>query len=686
MKKIYSIIIFLLFLFIPFKINAYEEGISKYYIDMTVQDNGNLYIKELIILNGDFNGFERIINYKNNKLLSFDGSINSFRGSDIYNGSGINLISIKNISVNNNSSFETLFDSGDEFIEVTSASKGDYGKYIRSVKSNGEVYRIYNPSNGKEKGFYLEYELENMAVVHEDVGEVALNIFDELTEYINVLEMQIHIPNNQTLLRGWAHGPLTGEITLINNNLIKVTASKIEPNNPIDVRFAFDKDVIKNSKKISNVSALDKIVEVETEWANEANAEREQAKLQLEIYAKEAVKIAKENPTRENYNYAVEMVNYLPNSELKTSLQNELIDVLTLVEQKENFSRNLFTIILITWIVGLCLLVYYIYKKYDKEYDPEFKGEYYRDFPANYGPEVVSYLLNRKITPNDLSASMMSLINRKIISVEKVQASKKEDYLFTDSGVREGITTAEKNLLNLVFQTTNSIKLSEFKKKAKSSYESFISMYDDWKLQATAISRAEEFFEENNQKYLGILYSILGFVLSFALYRNYIHIAIYLIVFILSLGSFIYFITITKRTKKGNEDYSRWMGLKRFLKDFSTIDTKSLPEVALWEKYLVYAMPLGCAKKLSKDMQLKIKEIGYVDSADINMYDIGYMMHLNRVINSAVVSSVQAAYAERSREQMSDIASSSSSSGGGFGGGFSSGGGSFGGGGGGGRF
>ena len=45
---------------------------------------------------------------------------------------------------------------------------------------------------------------------------------DDIPEYVNVLEMKIHIPNNKNLLRGWAHGPLTGEITLVNNNLVKV--------------------------------------------------------------------------------------------------------------------------------------------------------------------------------------------------------------------------------------------------------------------------------------------------------------------------------------------------------------------------------------------------------------------------------------------------------------------------------
>lgn len=681
MKKIYLVFIFLISLFLPLTIHAYEEGISNYYIDMTVKSNGNLHVKELIILNGEFNGFERIINYKNNRLSSFDNSLNSFNGSDIYNGTDINLISIKNLNISGTRNFNLINNTGDEFNQVSSASSGDYGVYTLTTRSNGETYRIYNPSNGKERGFYIEYELVNMGIVHNDIAEFGINIFDELTEYINVLEMKIHIPNNKELLRGWAHGPLTGEITLDGNNLIKVFASKINPYNPIDVRFAFDKSVLSESTKLSGVVALDKIIEVETVKANEANAKREQARKELELEATNAVNLALKNPTRNNYEEAFNKVSYLPDSEIKTNLLEQLNEVLKIVEKKENNERVVIYIIFGTWISGLIILIIYFYNKFDKEYKTEFNGSYYRDFPANYGPEVLGYLINKKITPNDLSASILNLVNKKVISVEKVDG-KKEDYTFTKNNINENITNAENKVLTLLFEGKNSVKLSDFKRRARYSYTLFLSDYDDWKLNATAISQAEEFYEKNNKKFLGILYSLLGVVIGIYLVREHLNFLFNLIVIILSIGSFIYFVSITKKTKKGNNDYHKWMGLKRFLKDFSTFDEKSLPEITLWEKYLVYAIPLGCAKKLSKDMKIKVEELNYTNTS-IDMFDIAYMMRLNNTINKTVISSVQSAYSEKARVE---AANSRSSSGGGFGGGFSSGGGSFGGGGGGGRF
>lgn len=681
MKKIYLVFICLVSLFLPFTIHAYEEGISNYYVDMTVKSNGNLHVKELIILNGEFNGFERVINYKNNRLTNFDGSLNAFNGSDIYNGTGINLISIKNLDINSTRNFDLINNSGDEFVKVSSASNGDYGKYTLTKRSNGETYRIYNPSKGREKGFYIEYELVDVGIVHNDIAEVGINIFDELTEYVNVLEMKIHIPNNKELLRGWAHGPLTGEITLEGTDLIKVFASKIEPNNPIDVRFAFDKNILSESSKFSNVDALDKIIEVETVKANEANEKREQARKELELEATNAVTLVIQNPTRNNYNLAATKTDYLPNSEVKTNLQNQLSEVLKIIEEKEHKERVIIYIIFGAWLSGLIFLVIYFYKKYDKEYKSEFNGDYYRDFPANYGPEVLGYLINKKITPNELSASILNLINKKVINVEKIEG-KKEDYLFIKNNITENLTSAEDKVLMLLFDGGDKVTLSDFKRRAKSTYTSFISDYDDWKLQATVISRVEEFYENNNKKAWGILYSILGCFIGISFIRIHLNFLFNFIVIISGIIGFIYFITISKRTKKGNNDYHKWMGLKRFLRDFSTFDEKTLPEITLWEKYLVYAVPLGCAKKLSKDMKIKVEEFNYTNT-NVDMFDIAYMVHLNNAINRTVINSVQAAYNEKARVE---AANSSSSSGGGFGGGFSSGGGSFGGGGGGGRF
>ena len=107
------------------------------------------------------------------------------------------------------------------------------------------------------------------------------------------------------------------------------------------------------------------------------------------------------------------------------------------------------------------------------------------------------------------------------------------------------------------------------------------------------------------------------------------------------------------------------------------MDEKTLPEIILWEKYLVYAVVLGCANKLSKTMKIKLEDmnVDYTFS-----FDAITLTNLN-IISHAVSTSIHSA-----RTYNSSSGSSNWSSGSGGGGGFSSGGGFGGGGGGGGRF
>ena len=129
-------------------------------------------------------------------------------------------------------------------------------------------------------------------------------------------------------------------------------------------------------------------------------------------------------------------------------------------------------------------------------------------------------------------------------------------------------------------------------------------------------------------------------------------------------------------TEYGMELYGKAKGLENFMKDFSIMNKRELPEVALWEKYLVYAIILGCGDVVAKAMELHFTE------EDLSNIYIGLdtFNSFNKVLTNDVVAYTKSSYA-------SSTGSYSSGSGGG--GGFSSGGGgggSSGGGGGGGGF
>lgn len=642
MKRLFYLLCISFLAILPIKVGA-KEGIPNYYIFATVLSNGDVNVREIFNMSGEFNGMERIINHIGSREI-FDGSIDSFKGSSIYNGDSIVINEIKGIPYSNSISLNQINKMGEVFKEVDYASKGDYGVYTKDNTLSGVDLLIYNP-NSYKRAFYIDYTITNMAIVHNDISELGFNIFTELNEYVENLEMYISIPNNEKLLKVWAHGPLWGKSEIIDNQTIKVSIQKLEANTNLDVRLVFDKEVLNESHKYSFTEALGKIVTLETKQAQIANQKRQ------ELIKKQEHKL--------------------------------------MIDEVLNVSK-------VIWVLLLGLIFYKVYKYHDKEYKSEFNGKYFRDFPSDNPPATIGYLINKKIKEDELSASILMLINNKFLSFEKMN-TKSKDYVLTYHK-SDNIGVNDQRLLEFLFlksfeaiEDLESVTLSELKKKANSKYGKFLGLYTAWNLLVTKEAEDKKFFETNcKHKILPIIYSVLGIIISF---YSFIYVSSFkssilsILMLVLAIISLIYFLTFTKRTKEANHEYHKWMGLKKFMEDFGTMDKKDLPDIVLWEKYLVYALVLGCAEKLSKDMKIRVKEFDDFASYEHNfdIYRFNTFISFNHSVNSTIHSSIKRANERR-------IASSTSSSGSGSGGGFSSGfssgggGGSFGGGGGGGRF
>ena len=118
-------------------------------------------------------------------------------------------------------------------------------------------------------------------------------------------------------------------------------------------------------------------------------------------------------------------------------------------------------------------------------------------------------------------------------------------------------------------------------------------------------------------------------------------------------------------TEKGVDQKEEWNGLKKYMEDFSMLDKREVPELVIWEKYLVFATAFGIADKVIK--QLKIVYPNFEEiTTGMNTYSYMYIMmntNFSTSFSSAISTSIN-----------SSIASTYSSGSGG-GGGFSGGGG-----------
>ena len=314
-----KIVLFLLLL-LPVTVQAY--GIDNYYVNATVLDNGDMEVEQYFNMTGSYNGMELKLYYKNSSSLTFNKNAASYGGSTIHNGSDITVEEIRAVDINDNFDFNDV--GGDLFSKVTSASKGDYAVYTEGSLFGGKDLLLYLPSY-KNKAFYVKYKISDLAILHNDIGEIGWNILGkEFTESIDNLVVTINIPNNQNMIKVWGHGPYNGEVTIVDQNTVRATINNLPSYTAIDIRTAFDKEVIANSSKKTEVDALDKIIKYETELADAANRERERQMDLVVDNINNKFSLLDETPSRANYDEILYLIDTLINEEKAKPLREKL--------------------------------------------------------------------------------------------------------------------------------------------------------------------------------------------------------------------------------------------------------------------------------------------------------------------------------------------------------------------------
>lgn len=266
MKYVKRILFILLFL-IPLKVNAYVNyDITDFLVDATVLQDGNMEVKELIVLKGTFHGYVRDIAYRNSKLTN---NSNSYSDNDIYNAKGITDVQTSAMKLETPATFQTFNEIFYPLTRVYFDSDAENGNYLETSFQDGKSYKMYYEGNNETVAFLITYKIESPVVIHNDVAELYWTfIGNGFEDEINNLQIKVHLPNNdQTdLFRFWAHGDITGNINKEDNQTIVATMKSLSKNNPVDLRITFDKEMITNQSNLNKVNeeALPKIIEVET--------------------------------------------------------------------------------------------------------------------------------------------------------------------------------------------------------------------------------------------------------------------------------------------------------------------------------------------------------------------------------------------------------------------------------------
>ena len=502
------ILLFTLVFIFAFTIPVFADDlfITNWNVDSNLLENGNLEVSEDITFRfeDDYNGVFRDIILDNT-----DGMDNL----QVYEVEGDNLIS-----------YELNPD----------AEVGDSNVYATSTQNNAILVQVFSPSEDEDKTFRFEYMINNVAIVHDDIGEFYYKYLgDENETFIESFTASLSLPEfNQDEIDIFAHGPSHGTIEFRGNDQIILEIEDVESNNFIEARVLYPTSYTPLSNRSGN-SDYQTIIDQEIVY--QSGVEEEEAR-------------------------------------------------------KESLRNNFNTISLIVSGVG-ALLIGFLYRLNRR--NPKIFKEMDDVVPEDLSPAELNLFRNSTLTPRAITATIYDLARQGFLTIEDQNGQgKKLNLIFTKTDrYSADLLKHEDYFMDWIFNEIGDGKrasTNEINTKRREASVSFNKNFHEWlKLVREDLSN-RNYYDKSNRK-IGVIISILGFI---ALVFGVVSIAsgaLYgIAVIVISLVVSIYGIIIASRlSDKGYIQKGLW---DDFNKEIKSKDRRSREDIS--DKDLVYAVAM----------------------------------------------------------------------------------------------
>ena len=416
----------------------------------------------------------------------------------------------------------------------------------------------------------------------------------------------ITLPTNVLVddeFRVWAHGPLNGNIKKTTNNTVIFEVENLSSRTMLEARVVTPTYVFSSNKNVSSQSKLNNILSQEQTWADEANQKRE-----------------------------------------AIARRQKMMKIATVI------------FFIATNIGGIILAIVLIkkIKKYRKQLEeapnikPTMPSKYYRDIPNEKAtPADAAFLYYFKTStfsmhiPEVISATMLDLCMKKYLSFEVLSNKKNEIKVILTPNMDVSALQRDEIIIYQMLEKVSSNReftMKEFEKYCKNHSSSFIKQYNS--IEPNVKNEVE--FQGNYDKKLITQYNNwlskgIGFV-----FLSIISFVFMIVNIIPAIICAVYCFRIAGRyntlTQKGVDEKEAWIGLKNYMEDFSMMKEKEVPELALWEKYLVYATAFGIADKVLKQLKVVYPQITDMDYMNSHGYSYLYWMYYGNISNNFIHS------------------------------------------------
>ena len=624
-KLVYVLLFFILWIMLT-SINMQSEAnsddlyLNSLNFDAKINENGEMYVTETWDI--DIHNTNTLFKTFKTDKSKYSG-IKDVKVANVTNGvAPLTEIDQYMYHVTNNCYYGMLNDDGN--FEIA------WGVGLDN-KSDNRIYQIsYKVEDAISK--YSDYAELYWQFVGEDfeidakkiTGIITLPSFAKAKENIKV----------------WGHTEdLNGEIYVTDLNKIEFTVNNFNAGRYVEVRSLFPTEMISYSQRGADKEILNDVIEEETKWANEAN-------------------------TRRTINKAVPII--------IVTIFSVILIVLTIKMIKSLITRIKKT-------------------KTLKKIEPTENIIYFREIPREDATPAEALYILKNIKTNLLSTDIGKIFSATLLdfNLKGILDFKVEKMTFGRENITITLLNKEKisNLNSLDETVIANFLLEAIEKKGENNQitlkklESYIRnntskiIMLEKKLDK-AVKKELENKEIRNEKeakeyekvsqssslyILGIVFGLMFIapvVISISVF-SLIAIIPFIILCIANIVSISMELNkINVYTGKGIDEAEKWKGLKKYMEEFSLMQEKEVPEIILWEKFLVYATAFGIADKVLK--QLKIVYPDLENMINSGNYTFMYLM---------VHTNFSQSFSSSLSSSMSSIYSSATGGGGGFSGG-----------------
>lgn len=480
------------------------------------------------------------------------------------------------------------------------------------------------------KKYQISYTVEDAIAKYNDYAElywqfVGSDFEINADKITGTITLPSQAPSKDEI-KVWGHTEdLNGEIYVTDLDKISFELDGFNSGRYVEIRTLFPTSMIVSTSRTHDADILEYVIDEETEWANEANARRAR---------------------RDATNFLITLVVVI------VCVLLSVFSILRAIKQANKFKGK-------------------------TKYKPTQELEYYRDLPReNATPAQSLYVYfetKSGIADNDIgkvvSATLLNLNLKKHLEfqVEKEKNKEKITMKILNADTKD-LSADEKvvfEFLQKACKDNNEITVKEFEKYIKRTsttdilaLKTNINGQTKRELIKQQIYDAEQEKVYKDQSSQTTIYALIIFFAIFAIAftSEFLNVFGYIGIFGLIICQVIAIVINSKTlnkinvyTQKGIDEKEMWRGLKKYMEDFSMLDKRDVPEIAIWEHFLVFATAFGIADKVLK--QLKVVYPNIENDLNVNTYTCMYFMmntNFSRSFSNAISTSMSSAYSSAS--------------------------------------